>query len=152
MKKIVLVGTDEGSFDYNRNVDFQSIRSKEIQLQLHVDMVHKDDSDRIIMVVYTRYLLNKEQLLNYNISLNFKVEQWPEYIKGMNDAQIQSLEEVHRMLGISVGFLRGSLSLQERTTPLRGAFLPLINIEDLSKNINITRLTKEEGAQEASAK
>lgn len=152
MKKIVLVGTDEGSFDYNRNADFPSIKNQEIQLQLHVEMIHKEDSDRIIMMVFTRYLLNKEQLLNYSISLNFKVDQWPEYIKGMNDVQIQSLEEVHRMLGISVGFLRGSLSLQERTTPLRGAFLPLINIDDLSKNINITRLTKKDGLQEASTK
>ena len=69
MKKIVLVGTDEGSFDYNRNIDFPSIKNQEIQLQLHVEMVYKEDSDRIIMMVFTRYLLKKEQLLNYKISL-----------------------------------------------------------------------------------
>ena len=151
MKNITLVRTDEGSFDYNRNADFQSIKDKKLQLMLHVEMGFSDDMDIVTMVVYTRYMLDKEQLLNYKVSLSFKVEQWSDYVREMNDDSIRSLEEVHRMLGIAVGFLRGSLSLQERTTPLKGAFLPLVNIEGLSKKINIIRLNREEEQKESNS-
>lgn len=140
MKKIILVGTNEGSFDYNRHVDFASIKNVELQLQLHAEMVFKEDIDTIMMVVFTRYLHGKEQLMNYSVSLTFKVGHWSEYVEGMGDKDILGTEEVHRMLGITVGFLRGSLSLQLRSTTLNGAFLPLVNIEELCKDVNVNRL------------
>lgn len=140
MKKIVLTATDEGSFDYNRNVDFSGIKNVELQLQVHVEMVFKDDSENVMIVVYTRYLREKEQLINYSVSLNFKVDQWPEYVKDLKDVDVLETEEVHRMLGIAVGYLRGSLALQLRSTSLKGAFLPLIDIDSLSKKVNVNRL------------
>lgn len=143
MKKIVLIGTDEGSFDYNRNVDFQAIKDKELQLQLHAEFVCSEIRDTVMMMVFTRYLLNKDQLINYSISLNFKVDQWVDYIRDKKDEDLLHSEELHRMLAISVGFLRGSLSLQLRTTPLKGAFLPLIDIDALCKNVNINRVKEE---------
>lgn len=95
------------------------------------------------MMVFTRYLLYKDQLINYSVSLNFKVDQWVDYIRDKKDEDLLHSEELHRMLAISVGFLRGSLSLQLRTTPLKGAFLPLIDIDALIKNVNINRVKEE---------
>lgn len=143
MKKITLIGTDEGLFDYNRNVNFDSIKNVEIQLQLHAEMVFKEDVDTVMMMVLTRYLQGKEQLISYGVSLHFSVAQWAEYVKDMKDDDILATEEVHRMLGIAIGYLRGSLSLQLRSTSLKGAFLPLVNIESLSKQVKINRLPKQ---------
>lgn len=139
MMKIILVGTNEGSFDYNRNLDFQSIKDEEIQIQLHPEMLFLEGNDIVSVMLFTRFLLKKEEILKYSVTLHFKVENWTEFVKEKTDNEVRSTEEIHRMLGIIVGFLRGSLSLQERTTPLKGAFLPLVDIQRLSMDMNINR-------------
>lgn len=140
MKKMRLIGSDEGSFDYNRNVEFSSIAKKEVEIQLHAEFSCMEDVNVVSVSLFTRYLLEKEQLLNYSISLIFEIDDWASFVKENKDEDILDSEEVHRILAISVGFLRGSLSLQLKTTPLKGAFLPLINIDGLKKNMNINRL------------
>lgn len=140
MKKIILVGTDEGSFDYNRNLEFGKIKDEEIGIELHSEMVFKPGLDKILIRIGVRYMLKKEQILIYSVALWFKVENWDAYTNGMSDEAILATDESMRMLAVTVGFLRGSLSLQERTTPFKGAFLPLINIKDLAKEVVINRL------------
>lgn len=140
MKKLFLIGADEGSFDYNRNFDHSKVEKREVEIRLQVEMVFKKGVDIVTFRIFVRYSLGKEQLLDYNTTLGFKVIGWSEYVEPMKDEEILNTAEVHRMLAVSVGFLRGSLSLQERSTPFKGAFLPLIDIEALKKNVIINRL------------
>ena len=140
MKRMRLIGSDEGSFDYNRNVEFSSIAKREVSIQLHAELTCMENENIVSVSLFTRYLLEKDQLLNYRVSLMFEIEGWASFINEHKDEDILESDEVYRILAISVGFLRGSLSLQQKTTPLRGAFLPLINIEGLKKNANINRL------------
>lgn len=140
MKKILLVGTNEGSFDYNRNLKFDQIKNSQIEVQLHADMVFREGIDKVLIQISIRYLLEKEQILNYSISLLFKVQDWDVYFKEMSNNDLLASDETHRMLSVAVGFLRGSLSLQERSTPFKGAFLPLIDIDALSKEVSVNRL------------
>lgn len=140
MKEIRLVGTDEGSFDYNRNLDFEIIKDKKIEIQLHAEMVFKEGVDRVLFQIQVRYILGKEQLISYSVFLWFIVREWSDYVKGMSDRDVLALEETYSMLDITVGFLRGSLSLQERSTPFKGAFLPIVDINSLMKEVKVNRL------------
>ncbi len=143
MKKIRIIGTDEGSFDYNRNLNFEQIKNKPLEIQLHVEMIFKEGFDKVLFRSYVRYLLEKDQVMKYDVSLWFLVQNWDEYIKDMKDDDIHNLDETYRMLAVTIGFLRGSLSLQERSTPFKGAFLPLLDIEALMKEVIVKRLTDE---------
>lgn len=144
MNKIILVGTNEGSFDYNRNIVFADIKDKEIEIQLHTDIVFKAGTDNVLLRMFVRYMQNKEQIISYDVSLGFKVIDWQILIKDMKDEDILKTEEVLRMIVVTIGFLRGSLSLQERTTPFKKAFLPLIDdINALIKDVSIYRLKED---------
>lgn len=140
MKKITLVGADEGAFDYNRSIDSIESVKRDVEIMLHVEMVFREGVDVVTFQVFTRYVSDKLRLLDYSVTLGFRVENWSNEVMDKSNADVLAMDEVRRMLSIAVGFLRGSLSLQTRTTPFKGAFLPLVNIDNLKKNVNVNRL------------
>lgn len=71
--------------------------------------------------------------------LTFRVDGWRELVSGLKEEDLLQEDSVKLMLEITVGFMRGSLFIQEKNTPLEGWNLPILPIQNLLSKIHVIK-------------
>ena len=53
----------------------------------------------------------------------------------LTEVDIKKMEEVEKLLEITIGYVRGSLAVQTKNTPIANLYLPILPIKDVQNNI-----------------
>jgi hypothetical protein len=143
MANIIFINATESPFNYNRTLDIKSdaIR-KNLSLGIRSELLYAKGVDLVEMRLYLIMKYEKEQVFSYNVGLTFTIAGWKEKLSsGATNVDIQNSEEVSKMLDITVGFIRGSLFVQEKSTPFEGMNLPILSIPDMISTIQLIDLS-----------
>lgn len=142
MANIIFLEANESPFSYNRTIDYKSegVR-KNIEIGVRTELLYTTGADMVGVRLYLLMKHDGEQILNYCVTLAFNVEGWVEkYSKLAKEALLQA-KEIEKMVEITVGFMRGSLFVQEKNTPLEGMNLPILTISELLPRIHVMKLS-----------
>jgi hypothetical protein len=138
MTNIIFLGAVESPFNYNRTIDYQS---EEIKKNIEIGVRTELLGTAGINIVGVRFHLmmkhKEEQIMNYDVTLTFNIEDWKGKIDKWTKEKVLQTEELKEMVGITIGFMRGSLFVQEKSTPLEGMNLPILSIPDLLSNLQL---------------
>ena len=140
MNNIIFIGAVEGSLNYNRTIDYKSENfKKDIQIGVRAELLLDVNTDMVRLRFYLRIKSknNKVNILDYHVTLTFKVENWQKDFTNLSKEELLEKDEVKKMLEITIGFMRGSLFVQEKNTPLEGLNLPIIIVDELLPLIQI---------------
>ena len=140
MNNIIFIGAVEGSLNYNRTIDYKSVNfKKDTQIGVRTELLLDVDTDMVGVRFYIRIKSkdNKVNILDYHVTLTFKVDNWLKDFTNFPDKELREKVEVKKMLEITIGFMRGSLFVQEKNTLLEGLNLPIIIVDELLPLIQI---------------
>lgn len=140
MNGIIFIGAVEGSLNYNRTIDYKSENfKKDIQIGVRAELLLDVNTDMVGLRFYLRIKSknNEISILDYHVTLTFKVENWQKDFTPLSKKKLLEKDEVKKMLEITIGFMRGSLFVQEKNTPLEGLNLPIIVVDELLPLIQI---------------
>lgn len=140
MNGIIFIGAVEGSLNYNRTIDYKSESfKKDIQIGVRAELLLDVNTDMVGLRFYLRIKSknNEISILDYHVTLTFKVENWQKDFTSLSKEKLLKKDEVKKMLEITIGFMRGSLFVQEKNTPLEGLNLPIIIVDELLPLIQI---------------
>lgn len=140
MNNIIFIGAVEGSLNYNRTIDYKSENfKKDIQIGVRAELLLDVNTDMVGLRFYLRIKSknNEVNILDYHVTLTFKVENWQKDFTNLSKEKLLEKDEVKKMLEITIGFMRGSLFVQEKNTPLEGLNLPIIIVDELLPLIQI---------------
>ena len=65
----------------------------------------------------------------------YEVKEWRKLLEGKTPEYIKKMEEVEKLLEITIGYVRGSLSVQTKNTPVENLYLPILPIKDVQNNL-----------------
>lgn len=140
MNGIIFIGAVEGSLNYNRTIDYKFENfKKDIQIGVRAELLLDVNTDMVGLRFYLRIKSknNEISILDYHVTLTFKVENWQKDFTPLSKKKLLEKDEVKKMLEITIGFMRGSLFVQEKNTPLEGLNLPIIVVDELLPLIQI---------------
>jgi len=140
MDNIIFVNALEGEFEFDRTVDFKSaIQQKAIGLRVGSTLLLSDTKDVVGMLFSINMKYKEEVALSYSVILTFQVKGWGEEVKESDKDAIKMLPEVGKMLDIAVGFLRGSMYVHTKNSPLEGLTVPVLSIAELQKKMKVEK-------------
>lgn len=140
MNNIIFIGAVDGSLNYNRTIDYKSENfKKDIQIGVRAELLLDVNTDMVGLRFYLRIKSNNDEvnILDYHVTLTFKVKNWQKDFTNLSKEELLEKDEVKKMLEITIGFMRGSLFVQEKNTPLEGLNLPIIIVDELLPLIQI---------------
>ena len=65
----------------------------------------------------------------------YEVKEWRKLLEEKTPEYIKKMEEVEKLLEITIGYVRGSLSVQTKNTPVENLYLPILPIKDVQNNL-----------------
>lgn len=71
--------------------------------------------------------------------LTFQVKGWSEEIDESNTESIKQNQEVGKMLDMAVGFMRGSMYVHTKNSPLEGLTIPVLNLGEVLENMKVKK-------------
>lgn len=139
MENIIFLGAVESPFNYNRSIDYQSKEIRRgIEMGVRTELLFGSTDTNIVGIRFFLLMKHKEEIiLNYNVTLTFGIEGWKDKVGKLNKEELLHTKEIEQMVEITVGFMRGSLFVQEKNTPLENMNLPILSISSLLSNIQV---------------
>lgn len=140
MDKIIYLSALEGEFEYDRTLDFKkAMQQNEISLGVGATLLLSDKKD-IVGVLLSMGLNYKDgNVLSYSVILTFHVEGWSNNVNLDEKESLREMDVVGKMLDITVGFLRGSMFVHTKNSPLEGLTLPILSLEELQKKMKVSK-------------
>jgi len=140
MDNIILVNALEGEFEFDRTVDFKSaIQQKTIGLGVGATLLLSETKDIVGMLFSINVKCMEEVALSYSVILTFQIKGWSEAVNESGKETLKLLPEVGEMLDIAVGFLRGSMYVHTKNSPLKGLTVPVLSIAELQKRMKVEK-------------
>ena len=136
MKDITFIKATEGPFNYNRSLDYNSPEfKKDIKIGIRTELLCKKNTDVVVISFLLKYEKTKDLIFSYNVNAFYEVKEWKKILNEQTSENIKNLEEVEKMLEITIGYVRGSLAVQTKNTPIANLYLPILPIKDIQNNI-----------------
>lgn len=143
MGNIIFLNALEGEFKFDRTVDFKSaMQQKSIGMGVGANLLLSDTKDILGMLFSVNMKYNEAVVLSYSVILTFMVKDWSTEVYGKSDDEIKKLPGVDEMLDMAVGFLRGSMYVHTKNSPLEGLTIPVLSIPELKKNLKVKKPTQ----------
>lgn len=143
MGNIIFLNALEGEFEFDRTVDFKSaMQQKSIGMGVGANLLLSDTKDILGMLFSVNMKYNEVVVLSYSVILTFMVKDWSTEVNGKSDDEIKKLPGVDEMLDMAVGFLRGSMYVHTKNSPLEGLTIPVLSIPELKKNLKVKKPTQ----------
>ena len=140
MGNIIFLNALEGEFEFDRTVDFKSaMQQKSIGMGVGANLLLSDTKDILGMLFSVNMKYNEVVVLSYSVILTFMVKDWSTEVNGKSDDEIKKLPGVDEMLDMAVGFLRGSMYVHTKNSPLEGLTIPVLSIPELKKNLKVKK-------------
>lgn len=143
MGNIIFLNALEGELEFDRTVDFKSaMQQKSIGMGVGAKLLLSDTNDILGMLFFVNMKYKEAVILSYSVILTFMVKDWSTEVNGKNDDEFKNLPEVDEMLDMAVGFLRGSMYVHTKNSPLDGLTIPVLSIPELKKNLKVEKPTQ----------
>lgn len=140
MDNIILVNALEGEFEFDRTVDFKSaIQQKTIGLGVGATLLLSETKDIVGILFSVNMKYKEDVVLSYSVILTFQVKGWSIEMDERDKNAIKKMPEVSEMLDIAVGFLRGSMYVHTKNSPLEGLTIPVLSISELKNNLKVEK-------------
>lgn len=140
MDNIILVNALEGEFEFDRTVDFKSaIQQKTIGLGVGATLLLSETKDIVGILFSVNMKYKEDVVLSYSVILTFQVKGWSIEMDERDKNAIKKMPEVSEMLDIAVGFLRGSMYVHTKNSPLEGLTIPILSISELKNNLKVEK-------------
>lgn len=138
MDNIFFVNALEGEFEFDRTVDFKTaMQQKAIGVAVGATLLLSETKDIVGMLFSVNMKYKEEVVLSYSVILTFQVKGWSDEVNDSDKDAIKMLPEVGELLAIAVGFLRGSMYVHTKNSPLEGLTIPVLSIPELQKNLKV---------------
>lgn len=138
MDKIIYLNALEGEFVFDRTIDFKAaMQQNQISLGVGASLLLSDAKDIVGMLFSVNMNCQEEVALQYSVILTFKVKGWSCEVDESDNESIKLKPEVGKMLDMSVGFLRGSMFVHTKNSPLEGLTIPVLDLLEVQKNLKI---------------
>lgn len=140
MDNIILVNALEGEFQFDRTVDFKSVMlRKSIGLGAGATLLLSKTKDIVGMLFSINMKYREEVALSYSVVLTFQVKGWSAEMDESDEEALKMLPEVGEMLDMTVGFLRGSMYVHTKNSPLDGLTVPVLSRVELQKKMKVEK-------------
>ena len=140
MDKIIFVDALEGEFEFDRTLDFKAaMQQKQIALGVGATLLLSDAKDIVGMLFSVNMNCQGEAALHYSVILTFQVKGWSEEIDESNTESIKQNQEVGKMLDMAVGFMRGSMYVHTKNSPLEGLTIPVLDLGEVLENMKVKK-------------
>ncbi len=138
MDKIIYLNALEGEFVFDRTIDFKAaMQQNQISLGVGASLLLSDAKDIVGMLFSVNMNCQEEVALQYSVILTFKVKGWSCEVDESDNESIKLKPEVGKMLDMAVGFLRGSMFVHTKNSPLEGLTIPVLDLLEVQKNLKI---------------
>lgn len=140
MDNIIFVNALEGEFVFDRTVDFKSaIQQKAVGIGVGATLLLSKTKDIVGILFSVNMKYKEDVVLSYSVILTFQVKGWSVEMDERGKDTIKKLPEVSEMLDIAVGFLRGSMYVHTKNSPLEGLTIPILSISELKNNLKVEK-------------
>lgn len=140
MDKIRFIDALEGEFEFDRTIDFKAaMQQKQIGLGVGATLLLSDAKDIVGMLFSVSMTYEGEVVLHYSVILTFQVKDWSDEIHDAGVASIRQKHNVEKMLNMAVGFLRGSMYVHTKNSPLEGLTIPVLDLGEVQKNMKVKK-------------
>lgn len=140
MDNIIFVNALEGEFVIDRTVDFKSaMQQKVIGIGVGATLLLAETKDIVGILFSVNMKYKEDVVLSYSVILTFQVKGWSKEMDKRDKDAIKELPEVSEMLDIAVGFLRGSMYVHTKGSPLEGLTIPVLSISELKNNLKVEK-------------
>lgn len=140
MDKIIFVDALEGEFEFDRTLDFKAaMQQKQIALGVGATLLLSDAKDIVGMLFSVNMNCQGEAALHYSVILTFQVKGWSEEIDESKTESIKQNKEVGKMLEMAVGFIRGSMYVHTKNSPLEGLTIPVLDLGEVLENMKVKK-------------
>lgn len=138
MDKIKFLNALESDLKYDRTLDFKkALKNKELELGVGATLLQPKEKDIVGMLFTMDMKYKGEDALRYSVIVTYFVEGWTADMHKASEDSIKDKEEVRKMLDVTVGFLRGSMFVYTKDSPLDGLTVPIISMDELQKKLKI---------------
>ena len=138
MDKIKFLNALESDLKYDRTLDFKkALKNKELELGVGATLLQPKEKDIVGMLFTMDMKYKGEDALRYSVIVTYFVEGWTADMHKASEDSIKDKEEVRKMLDVTVGFLRGSMFVNTKNSPLDGLTVPIISMDELQKKLKI---------------
>lgn len=138
MGKIKFLNALEGDLRYDRTLDFkEALKNKELELGVSATLLLSSTKDIVGVLFAMGMKYEGAEVLRYSVIVTFLVEGWTADMHEVSEDSIKENSEVREMLDVTVGFLRGSMFIHTKDSPLEGLTVPLISIKELQQNVKV---------------
>ena len=138
MDKIKFLNALESDLKYDRTLDFKkALKNKELELGVGATLLQPKEKDIVGMLFTMDMKYKGEDALRYSVIVTYFVEGWTADMHKASEDSIKDKEEVRKMLDVTVGFLRGSMFVHTKNSPLYGLTVPIISMDELQKKLKI---------------
>ena len=121
MDKIKFLNALESDLKYDRTLDFKkALKNKELELGVGATLLQPKEKDIVGMLFTMDMKYKGEDALRYSVIVTYFVEGWTADMHKASEDSIKDKEEVRKMLDVTVGFLRGSMFVHTKDSPLDG--------------------------------
>lgn len=139
-----IINIEETQFSYNYDFDYSTINPEtDLAIQLGHELKVNTQKGEIIIAINVDIVTSEsKQVLVRNITrYTFNVKPFEEFYKGTTDQGIEVTipRLMDTFLNISIGAARGILAKNLKGTPLQACVLPLIPMDELSKQAKISK-------------
>lgn len=141
MANILFTGVTESPLNYNQTLDYDKFVNP-LELGVRNELIYSKGSDVVFMTFHVIFKHEKDEILKYSVRLNFQVEGWVKIVENLSANEIKLLPEVHELVEVTSGFLRGSMYVRAQNTPVKKLVLPILNIGDLKSHLVIIQSEK----------
>lgn len=143
MGNIIFLNALEGELEFDRTVDFKSaMQQKSIGMGVGAKLLLSETKDILGMLFFVNMKYKEAVILSYSVILTFMVKDWSTEVNGKIEDEIKNLPEVDETLDMAVGFLRGSMYVHTKNSPLDGLTIPVLSIPELKKNLKVEKPTQ----------
>lgn len=136
MDNIIYLNALEGDFEYDRTLDFKkAMQQNEISLGVGATLLLSDKKNIVGMLLSMGLNYKDGNVLKYSVILTFHVDGWSDNVNFDDKESFKEMDVVGRMLDVTVGFLRGSMYVHTKNSPLEGLTLPILSLKELQKKM-----------------
>jgi len=134
MAKIFFVNAIESPLDFNSNLNFKSDIGS-LECGVRAELLYSKETDAVGVRIFFRVKKGEELVMSYRVTITYHIEGWNEIVKGKDPNNYREIEEVSSVVGASLGFVRGSIFVREKSTPVEGVYFPFIETSEVLKNL-----------------
>lgn len=139
MDKMIFLNALEGEFKFDRTLDFKAAM-QQIGLGVGATLLLSDAKDIVGMLFSVTMGYRGNMVLQYSVILTFQLKGWGIEVDENNAEAVKQMTEVEKMLDMAVGFLRGSMYVHTKNSPLEGLTIPILNLEEIQKNLKVRKV------------